>query len=1042
MTRIVILAALSASILDAAGRGVCGEVEDSRGRILAGAAVVIQSESTGARWSTAAGPDGRYSVAPLDPGRYKVTVRMPGFRTVSRVGAVLDSGEEVRIDFAMEVLAIHETITVTSDPDAMNPASGSSLVMSRGSAGATLPANGGDYRVLFDLMPGVVITAASTSDAGQFTSNGQRPNSNTFRVDGISANTGVGSSALPGAFPGASLPAMTAIGTTENLVSNETAQSVELRTSDFSPEFGNREGAEALVNTRSGSNVFHAEFFSHVRDSGWNARDWFSNSRGLNVPRPLYGRLGFALGGPIFHKGTFYFFSAEATTLSDSGVQLTSVPSLITRQNAPEKLKPILDYYPYPTGPDLGGGEAEGLLLTNDAGDLLSTNLRIDQELGRRGSLFFRAAESPSRTLLNRYNWESGTLGLTLTGQHGIHDLRFNFSRADLLSSWNSGGPGFGDAVFTAARMLPGYVVTPDGVVEYQPFSDNLTTILPSVSYKQTILGLSVPGLGQFVSVNFGSARQDQWEGRETFSRTVGRYEFRAGADYVRLAPSRTTGTYAVLGVASSLQGLIDGQPLAVTVSSPAENGGLIHQASLFAQDAFHLSDSLSLLFGLGWTITPPSANGSQVPTVSGLWTGTEWQDLYPGSIYAGGPWPMRWRQLAPRFGMAYRLPFGGVVLRAGAGIFYDATLGAAVNPINGAPFNSWQLASGGSGVDTATGPSDGTSSGLDQNSPDVQHFLTQPYPPLRLPASYQWRFMAEKAVGAAGTAEIAYTGSVGRNLLGHEAYIVPATGVVERMGALTEGSSSYQSLQGHYSGMLLRNLYGTISYTWAHSIDDGSQDSSVFLIHPGYHLDEARGSSSFDVRQAATAALQYHLPRLAHSSPLPPWLGGWNLSGAFRLRTGFPIDVQNADQPLGQGFDNVGRPNRVPGVPIWIADPLVPGHRRLNPAAFSVPANGLTGTLGRNTISGNAMSQIDLSLRREIPIFRRLSAEIGINVFNVLNHPAFADPVPFLASPWFGQSTSMQNMMLGSGSPNTGLPPLFQTGGPRSAEFSFRISF
>jgi hypothetical protein len=59
-----------------------------------------------------------------------------------------------------------------------------------------------------------------------------------------------------------------------------------------------------------------------------------------------------------------------------------------------------------------------------------------------------------------------------------------------------------------------------------------------------------------------------------------------------------------------------------------------------------------------------------------------------------------------------------------------------------------------------------------------------------------------------------------------------------------------------------------------------------------------------------------------------------------------------------------------------------------------------------------------------------------------VLNHPAFANPVPFLSSPFFGQPTSMQNLMLGSGSPNTGLPPLFQTGGARAGEFSFRFTF
>jgi hypothetical protein len=70
------------------------------------------------------------------------------------------------------------------------------------------------------------------------------------------------------------------------------------------------------------------------------------------------------------------------------------------------------------------------------------------------------------------------------------------------------------------------------------------------------------------------------------------------------------------------------------------------------------------------------------------------------------------------------------------------------------------------------------------------------------------------------------------------------------------------------------------------------------------------------------------------------------------------------------------------------------------------------------------------------------MSVQVGLNVFNVLNHPAFADPVPYLSSPWFGQSTSMQNLMLGLGTPNGGLPALFQTGGSQSAEFSFRLSF
>jgi hypothetical protein len=80
--------------------------------------------------------------------------------------------------------------------------------------------------------------------------------------------------------------------------------------------------------------------------------------------------------------------------------------------------------------------------------------------------------------------------------------------------------------------------------------------------------------------------------------------------------------------------------------------------------------------------------------------------------------------------------------------------------------------------------------------------------------------------------------------------------------------SSSYEALEMRYNGSLTRSLSGSLSYAWAHSIDDGSLDSSLFLIHPGYSLSEARGPSDFDVRQSFTAALSYrvpfeHLPRL-----------------------------------------------------------------------------------------------------------------------------------------------------------------------------------
>ena len=1041
-----LIALLLASAGAASAQGVIsGTVRDTRGDALPEAEVQVQSESTGARWKTQSDDRGSYGISGLMPDRYKITVRLPGFRTVARGGVALDSAADLPLDFTLDLLGLHQLITVTSGKEELDPSAGESLIMTRTSPGATLPANGRDFRASFDLMPGIVVTPAGVSDAGQFTSNGQRPNANTFRVDGASANTGVGGTILPGSFPGASLPAMSAIGSTENLGSPETAQSVELRPSSFAPESGTRPGAEALVVTRAGSDEFHGEFFGHVRDSGWSARDWFANSMGYAYQRPSYSSLGGVLGGPIRHDRTFFFASVERSVVTDTGMQLIAVPSNSSRQNAPDKLKAILDYFPYATGPDLGGGEAEAIFGNNSNARLRSFSLRGDQSLGTAGNLFARLVVSPStgsylqnNWVSSHFNWISATFGLTAGRSDGlIHDLRLNYSRATLTSA--DGSSAWAVSALVSSGLLPGVIVpTPTGneISTLGPGYNPLHVLGSPGSGSNTVLGLSVPGLGQFVSNAFGQGRQDQWELRDTLSRRMGRHEFRAGLDYTLLKPSRNATLSSVLGVASSFQGLLANDPLAITYSHATRYGGQVNAVSLFAQDTVRLSDSLNIVYGLRWEVTPPTSSLPQIPAITGLWTGTDWQTTSYAVINGTAPWPMRYGQLAPRIGLAWRLPWRGLVLRAGGGLFYDPALGAFINPINGAPFNSWLLAGTGPGIDPSTGSS-GTSQPSRGISPDVERFLSATQPPLHLPASYQWRVSLEKDIRG-GVASAAYVGATGRSLLGNQAYVEPDTGILDRQITLTEGSSNYQAAQFRYSGTFARNLYGSASYTWSHSIDDGSNDSSVFLIHPGYQLSDARGSSSFDIRQELTAALSYRM----YGNSLPGALRHWTVSGIFRARGGFPIDVMINQPPLGQGFDNAGRPDLAPGVPVWIPDASVAGRRRLNPAAFRAPSAGVTGSLGRNVITGNGLAQLDASLRREFPLFRQLSLEVSVNVFNVLNHPAFANPVPFLSSPFFGQPTSMQNLMLGSGTPNTGLPPLFQTGGARAGEFSFRFTF
>jgi hypothetical protein len=138
----------------------------------------------------------------------------------------------------------------------------------------------------------------------------------------------------------------------------------------------------------------------------------------------------------------------------------------------------------------------------------------------------------------------------------------------------------------------------------------------------------------------------------------------------------------------------------------------------------------------------------------------------------------------------------------------------------------------------------------------------------------------------------------------------------------------------------------------------------------------------------------------------------------------------------------NAFRPNLVPDVPIWVANPSAPGGLSLNPQAFQAAPAGQQGNLGRNAVTGFGMSQIDLAVRREFRIADRGTLELRVEAFNTLNQANLADPVRYLNSPFFGQSTSMLNLMLGTGSSGSGLAPLLESGGPRSVEAVLRFRF
>jgi hypothetical protein len=156
-------------------------------------------------------------------------------------------------------------------------------------------------------------------------------------------------------------------------------------------------------------------------------------------------------------------------------------------------------------------------------------------------------------------------------------------------------------------------------------------------------------------------------------------------------------------------------------------------------------------------------------------------------------------------------------------------------------------------------------------------------------------------------------------------------------------------------------------------------------------------------------------------------------------------VNVVTGLNPFGgylSGAEGVQRPNLVSGVPLWIANPNVAGGKEINPAAFSTPVGAVQGDLGRNVLRGFGATQVDLTLRRQFQLRERLSLQARADLFNILNHPNFGSPINYMSSPLFGQSTQMLGASLGSGGQNGGLNPLYQIGGPRSAQLALKLIF
>lgn len=408
----------------------------------------------------------------------------------------------------------------------------------------------------------------------------------------------------------------------------------------------------------------------------------------------------------------------------------------------------------------------------------------------------------------------------------------------------------------------------------------------------------------------------------------------------------------------------------------------------------------------------------------------------------------------APRIGVAYQLGTKTVV-RGGFGIFYGAIEGAGSNANIGENFPFVVHANLVTPSCSANKPCPSLGSqgatleqGLSQQiAQGIQNFVSAPGlfgedPSIRTPYTANYNVTVQRAFSNNLAATLGYVGNFSRNLItlvssngadallrsGINSNTVQPFPQFSSANLLTySGKSHYNALQATLQKRYANGLNFLASYTWSHGFDDsvdplgggiGDRNSNLIPI-----IDEYT-NSSFDVRQRFTFNGFYQLPfgkghaHLNGSRVADLVVGGWAANVTFFAQTGFPFTVGPNITTAGGGsaraildadpFASGGTPNAT-NPNVTCAAQTHTTANWYNPCAFENPLAGNTIPAGTyitnlsqvlaylggnaNRIYGPGFERINMSLFKDFTAWREQHLQFRVDIFNILNHPSWANP-------------------------------------------------
>lgn len=997
---------------------ISGNLLDPSGAAVPGADITLTNSESQSVRKTMTNDSGYYSFVQLPSGNYDIAAAKAGFKRELQRGVALAVNQSVAIALHLALGNLTDTIDVTEDAPFVAPVVDQAAGLVDGAQIRDLPLNGRSYDQLLTLNPGVANYSyeknnntpgiSNSAVSNMFAVSGRRPQENLFLIDGIE-------------YTGSAEINMTPGGTSGELLGVDAIREFNALTDYYPAEYGKRPGAQVLIVDRAGSNDFHGSAYEFLRNSYFDARNFFDRQ---SVPQFQRNQFGGSLGGAVVRNHTFLFGDYEGfrqtlhlsdvTLVPNNNARAGILPSGVHVALSP-RVQQLLTLWPVqnPDSPLNSGGIAEAFSTPRQTIREDFGTVRLDQVFSERDT--FAASYTVDDSADNTPT--ANPLALD------IESLREQVATARETHVFTSSLVNTARAGFSRAS----YFYTGEPAIDVPGLigNDQVGAIViggsatPNTSSSITMAG-SNNGSHLFATRNLFTY-QDQ------LSIVRGKHQISLGAWFQRVQSNDelAIGQYGQATFSNLTSFLLGVVTTFTAVPSPTPLGWRSWEGAWFAEDQIRLSPRFTLSLGFrdeftsGWN----EASGRASTFILGPGGALETQPRISHSAFSVNNAKFLPQ---PRVGFAWD-PAGlnKTVIRGGFGVYNDLQDGLSYRLDQNAPFNtsialpniplsSFPIYPGQIPATSKVAPA-----GVQQN--------------LYTPTVISWTIKVQQQLTPNTSLSIGYIGSHGyhetlsADLNQPIAIICPALPCPSRYPDgtiyyprnapprnpalastwtwISAGNSSFNAMEVDLRHRFAAGLDFRAAYTWSKSLDMGDTlNASAAANAPGLaqNAEDLRndwGPSTFDLREALAVTGIYELP----FGPSKHWLkdihgfagvllGGWTLNGIVSYNSGFPFTPQLSFNPSNNGnTTNPVRPSLNPN----FSGPIVTGNPNqfFNPNAFTVPANGTYGNIGRDSFTGPGLMTLDLSLMKTTRLTERLSLQLRGEVFNFLNHANFNTP-------------------------------------------------